>query len=68
MMEMLGHKEGCLYNPDKPGCAHRVPIDCTTREDFEKAVKLLRDDKKSLETQLVSLKAKLYDLEHEGDF
>jgi hypothetical protein len=62
----MDHKEGCLG--DKPGCAHRVPIECTTREGLEKYIK---DQRVTIEAQdlvIIGLKAKLYDLEHEANY
>jgi len=71
MDEMVGHKEGCLYNPDKPGWVHRVPIDCTTRDDFEQTVERLQKEIETLqvgneakELTAMKLKARLYDFEH----
>lgn len=59
------HKPGCLG--DKPGCFHRIPIDCVTREDLENAIGKLRGEVSSLKGETERLKAKLYDIEHKGE-
>jgi hypothetical protein len=64
---MMDHKEGCLYNPNKPGWVHRVPIECTTREDFEAAAARMNAEIKKLEAKNQELKANLYDYEHSYD-
>jgi hypothetical protein len=63
---MFEHKEGCLGDP--PGCAHRSPIECTTREGLEKYIEKQRVEISNLSNQLIGLKAKLYDLEHEANY
>lgn len=58
----MDHKKGCLG--DLPGCGHRVPIECVTREGLEKALAEKSCIIGELNLVIRDLKAKLYDLEH----
>lgn len=64
----LGHKPGCVFvdpaRPDMVG-SHRIPIDCVTVDDLWKALEKERKIVADLSKQLVELKARLYDYEHE---
>jgi len=56
----FAHKDGCLGDP--PGCAHRSPIECTTRETLEMRITYMSTFVKSLEDKITKLKAEIYDL------
>jgi len=50
-----------------PGWVHRVPIDCTTLPQLWAQLSSRADEIDDLKTKIVSLKAKLWDYEHEGE-
>lgn len=63
---IAGHKEGCIWGDD-PANAHRTPVDCVTIADLCKALGSERDRVRELKAEIVTLKARLYDLEHQDE-
>ena len=61
---LLQHKDGCIA---MPGWVHRVPIDCTTLPQLWTQLSSQEEEIKDLKAKIVSLKAKLWDYEHEEE-
>jgi hypothetical protein len=59
----LEHKPGCLWGAD-PHNIHRVPLDCVTANDLWVRIACLKAEMEISAQQIVKLKARIYDLEH----